>query len=174
MVASPGPFLVMEQDRLLSEKVIRSTTPYNDPVTGRINFFTTETVEKVIERQVNLTHVTDCHQIPSLVVGCSNTHFTNQIKNSNFFSLAYHTFSKLYTKSLNFVYSIGNGMKYLDIFFTLSNVYSLNILWKCSSIYLKIISDLLAYLFKNEFSFVSYLLKGLCAGVFLQWNILSE
>lgn len=44
---------VAERDRVLSEKVTRWTEPVVDPISGEIiNIQTTETVERVIEREV--------------------------------------------------------------------------------------------------------------------------
>ena len=43
---------IAERDRVLSEKVMRKTIPVVDPSTGEVTVQTTETVERIIEREV--------------------------------------------------------------------------------------------------------------------------
>ncbi|XP_064104431.1 protein scribble homolog isoform X4 [Macrobrachium nipponense] len=43
---------IAERDRVLSEKVMRKTVPVVDPSTGEVTVQTTETVERIIEREV--------------------------------------------------------------------------------------------------------------------------
>ncbi|XP_069944954.1 protein lap4 isoform X4 [Cherax quadricarinatus] len=44
--------IVAERDRVLSEKVMRRTVPVLDPDTGNVTVQTTETIERIIEREV--------------------------------------------------------------------------------------------------------------------------
>lgn len=47
---------IAERDRVLCEKVSRTTVPVVDPDTGNVSVQTTETVERIIEREVTFTH----------------------------------------------------------------------------------------------------------------------
>lgn len=55
MVTQPSEKVVAERDRILSEKVMRKTVPVLDPNTGDVTVQTTETVERIIEREVTST-----------------------------------------------------------------------------------------------------------------------
>ncbi|XP_042216452.1 protein lap4-like isoform X8 [Homarus americanus] len=52
IVTEPSEKIVAERDRVLSEKVKRTTTPVLDPDTGNVTMQTTETIERIIEREV--------------------------------------------------------------------------------------------------------------------------
>ncbi|XP_071512746.1 protein lap4-like isoform X5 [Panulirus ornatus] len=52
VVTKPSEKIVAERDRVLSEKVKRKTVPVLDPDTGDVTVQTTETVERIIEREV--------------------------------------------------------------------------------------------------------------------------
>ena len=52
VITEPSEKIVAERDRVLSEKVMRKTVPILDPNTGDVNIETTETVERIIEREV--------------------------------------------------------------------------------------------------------------------------
>lgn len=43
---------IAERDRVLSEKVMRTTIPIVDPTTGEVTVQTMETIERIIEREV--------------------------------------------------------------------------------------------------------------------------
>ncbi|XP_045119891.1 protein lap4-like isoform X4 [Portunus trituberculatus] len=52
VITKPTEKIVAERDRVLSEKVMRKTVPILDPNTGDVNVETTETIERIIEREV--------------------------------------------------------------------------------------------------------------------------
>lgn len=52
VVSKPSEKVVAERDRVLSEKVMRQTLPVLDPSTGDLSLKTTETIERIIEREV--------------------------------------------------------------------------------------------------------------------------
>lgn len=52
VISKPSEKIVAERDRVLSEKVMRKTVPVLDPSTGDVSLETTETVERIIEREV--------------------------------------------------------------------------------------------------------------------------
>lgn len=52
VITKPSEKVVAERDRVLSEKVMRKTVPVLDPSTGDVSLETTETVERIIEREV--------------------------------------------------------------------------------------------------------------------------
>lgn len=52
VITEPSEKIVAERDRVLSEKVMRKTVPILDPNTGDVNLETTETIERIIEREV--------------------------------------------------------------------------------------------------------------------------
>ena len=58
VITEPSEKIVAERDRVLSEKVMRKTVPILDPSTGDVNLETTETVERIIEREVTNTTTT--------------------------------------------------------------------------------------------------------------------
>lgn len=56
VVTKPSEKTIAERDRVLSEKVSRKTVPIVDPDTGNVSVQTTETIERIIEREVTFTH----------------------------------------------------------------------------------------------------------------------
>nr|XP_045596053.1 protein scribble homolog isoform X4 [Procambarus clarkii] len=52
VVTEPSEKIVAERDRVLFEKVMRRTVPVLDPDTGDVTVQTTETIERIIEREV--------------------------------------------------------------------------------------------------------------------------
>ncbi|XP_042875532.1 protein lap4-like isoform X13 [Penaeus japonicus] len=52
VVTKPSEKTIAERDRVLSEKVSRKTVPIVDPDTGNVSVQTTETIERIIEREV--------------------------------------------------------------------------------------------------------------------------